>query len=148
MGADLARPFTARWRGALRALPAVGERRMRGKMRRHVPHSADCPVPGAPQRGCSGPGGAGAPRGSGLGVLPFPALPKLSRVPCRASPVSRRSLPRPEGARGAVRAGRRSGALPQPLFPQTALCPPPSPPGSGEQPSGKFFQGRPRVWFL
>lgn len=129
--------------------PAVGERRVRKRMRRmwrqHLPH------PGAlPGGGRSGPAGQGLPAapGGGSGLLPCPNFPR-ARAAVPAVPGSRRSLPRPAGWRRAVRAGRGSGSVsaaapvlkPRFVRPDRHLV-------AVSSPQGSFFQGRPRVWFL
>lgn len=57
--------------------------------------------------------------------------PRQSLLPC--------PVPRACGERGERDVAQ--GVFPQPHFPETALCPPRSRPGSGEQPSGKFSPG-------
>lgn len=151
----MARPFIARWRGAPRALRPPWRRGGGGGRRGRCGGCSRspwrCAVAGARRRGCSGPAGLGLPAAPGAGA-------ELSSFPCPAEsfpsaagavpavPVLPGPVPRACGER-CERDGAR-GAFPQPLCPQTALCPPRSPPGSGEQPSGKFFQGRPPVGFF
>lgn len=106
--------------------------------------SAAAPAP-------AGQGLSAAP-GDELRVPPFPALPKVSPVRRAAVPgVPRQSsfpCSSPELAESGAGGTWLRECFRSRSFPQTALCPPRSPPGIGEQPSGKFFQGRPRVWFL